>query len=171
MRVIKPLLLGIFLLFIVLTGLSLLFPSHIRIARAINVSAPRDKAQAVLSDLHTWDRWNGFIKGTPLTGRSLSAPSSGKGAVLRSDQLIITELSSTPEMVDFDWDQVGGRRFESGFNLLQVSPDSLAIQYWMDFHFRWYPWDKLGIFVYDRQWGPLLAESLDSLNRYLENSP
>jgi hypothetical protein len=171
MRFVRLLLIAVVVLFVVFTGISLLFPSHMRISRGINVAVSREKVYAVVSDLRTWEQWNGFIRNTPLTGKSVSSPSSGKGAMLRSDQLVITEGNSTPEAVAFDWNQLKGRRFEGGFNLLQFRPDSLTVQYWFDFHFRWYPWEKLGIFVYDRQWGPLLQESLDSLRLYLENSP
>jgi hypothetical protein len=171
MRFVKFILISLVVLFVVLSGLSLLFPSNIRISRTVNVAATREKAFAVVSDLRTWELWNGFIRGTPLTGKSFSSPSAGKGAVLRYDQLVITEGPSTPEYLSFDWNQLKGRRFEGGFNLLSIHPDSLTMQYWFDFHFRWYPWEKLGIFVYDRQWGPMMEETLDSLKLYLEKAP
>jgi hypothetical protein len=173
MRFIKFFLICIIFLFVVLTALSLLFPGNVRISRSVNVAVPREKVYAVLSDLRTWDQWNGFIRGTPLTGKSFSSPSAGKGAMLRSDQLVITEggAASDSNYLSFDWNQLKGRRFEGGFTLLPTPRDSLSVQYWFDFHFRWYPWEKLGIFVYDRQWGPVMEESLDSLKRYLENSP
>jgi Polyketide cyclase / dehydrase and lipid transport len=171
MRIVKLFLIGVIVLFLVSTCLSLLFPSHMRVSRGVNVAVSRAKVYAVVTDLATWDRWNSFIKGTPLTGKSVSTPSAGKGAVLRSDQLVITEGEPEPGNVPFDWNQMRGRRFQGGFNLLQFRPDSLTVQYWFDFRFRWYPWEKLGIFVYDRQWGPVLQESLDTLKLYLENSP
>jgi hypothetical protein len=173
MRFIKFFLISIIVLFVVLTALSLLFPGNVRISRSVNVAASREKAYAVLSDLRTWDQWNGFIRGTPLTGKSISSPFAGRGAELRSDQLVITEEDTAPDSsyLTFDWNQRKGRRFEGGFSLLPTPRDSLSIQYWFDFHFRWYPWEKLGFFVYDRQWGPVMEESLDSLKRYLENSP
>jgi hypothetical protein len=171
MRIIKFILISIIFLFIVLTGLSLLFPANMRVSRSVSVAIPREKVYAVLSDLRTWDQWNGFIRGTPLTGKSFSSPSAGKGAMLRSDQLVITEGGSDSNDLRFDWDQRKGRRFEGGFSLAPTPRDSLSIQYWFDFHFRWYPWEKLGFFVYDRQWGPVMEETLDSLKLYLENSP
>lgn len=158
------------LFFLVLTGVSLLFPSHQRVSRAINIAAPAGKTHAVLDDLRSWDDWNGFIRGTPLTRRSFSIPASGKGAVLRSDQLNITITASTPDSVLIDWDQVGGRRFTGGFNLMQLGADSLTVQWWFDFRFRWYPWEKFGSLVYDQKLGPVMEESLAGLKRFLENA-
>src|SRR5882724_9682476 len=97
MRFIKFFLISIIFLFVVLTALSLLFPGNVRISRSVNVAAPREKVYSVLSDLRTWDQWNGFIRGTPLTGKSISSPSAGKGAILRSDQLVITEETIAPD--------------------------------------------------------------------------
>jgi hypothetical protein len=170
MRFIKLGLISIILFFLVLTGLSLLFPSHQRISRAINIAAPREKVYAALSDLHAWDSWNRFVTNVPLTRRSISSPSSGKGAALRSDQLIITITGAGPDSVIIDWDQSHGKRFIGGLNLLQLYPDSLTVQWWFDFHFRWYPWEKFGSLVYDQKLGPVMEESLADLKRFLENS-
>jgi hypothetical protein len=171
MRFVRFFLIGVIVLFVVSTALSLLFPGNVRISRTVEVDVPREKAYATLSDLRTWERWNGFIRGTPLTGKAFSSPASGKGAQLRSDQLVITEGLSDSNYLSFDWNLVKGRRFQGGFSLLQIHPERLTVQYWFEFHLRWYPWERLGIFVYDRQWGPMLKESLDSLKLYLENSP
>lgn len=171
MRYIKLLLISVIVLFGMLTALSWFFPSHVRISRAVNVAAPREKVFAAVSDLRSWDSWNEFIRATPLTGRSLSAPSSGKGAVLQSDQLRVTILESGPDSITMDWQQTRGKRFEGGFNLLQLSPDSLTVQWWFDFHFRWYPWEKLGSLVYDQQLGPVMEQSLAGLKRWAESTP
>jgi Polyketide cyclase / dehydrase and lipid transport len=171
MRFVKLILISGMIFFLVLSAISLLFPSHLRVSRAINIAASRDNIYATVSDLRTWDSWNEFIRSTPLTGKSFSSPSRGKGAALRSDQLVVTELASSPDGVFFGWDQRGGKYFEGGYNLLQLSPDSLTVQAWFDFHFRWYPWEKLGILVYDKKMGPVMEESLAGLKRFMENSP
>jgi Polyketide cyclase / dehydrase and lipid transport len=171
MRYIKLLLISVIVLFGMLTALSWFFPSHVRISRAINVAASREKVYAAVGDLRSWDNWNAFIRATPLTGRSLSDPSSGKGAVLRSDQLRVTIMESGPDSITIDWRQTRGRRFEGGFNLLQLSRDSLTVQWWFDFHFRWYPWEKMGSLVYDQQLGPVMEESLAGLKRWVESTP
>jgi hypothetical protein len=170
MNFIKAGLICALLFFLVLTGISLLFPSHQRVSRAINIAASPGKTYGVINDLRTWDDWNTFISGTPLTGRSFSSPSSGKGAALRSDQLNITIMPGGPDSVLIDWDQTHGKRFTGGFNLMQLSPDSLTVQWWFDFRFRWYPWEKFGSLVYDKKLGPVMEESLAGLKRFLENS-
>jgi hypothetical protein len=171
MRCVKFMLIGAVALLLVLTAFSFLFPSHLRVGRDINIAAPREKVQAAIGDLRAWDQWNEFIRSTPLTNRSFSSFSSGKGAFLSSDQLLVSESVSEPGRIEFTWKQPTGKNFEGGFNLLQLRPDSLTVQWWFDFHFRWYPWEKLGLLVYDKKLGPVMEESLIGLRRYVENSP
>jgi len=171
MRIIKFLFISVLVLFGVLTALSLLFPSRLRMSRAINVAARREKIDAAIGDLHQWEHWNRFIAATPLTNRSFSTPSSGVGAFLHSDQLRLTVIAATPDSIALDWILSNGKHFEGGFNILQNGGDSITVQSWFDFHFRWYPWEKLGILVYDRNFGPVMEGSLSDLKQYLEKSP
>jgi hypothetical protein len=171
MRIIKFFLISGIVLFGVLTALSLLFPSRLRVSRAINVAAPREKIAAAVGDLRQWESWNAFIRASPLTGKVYSSPSSGNGAFLHSDQLSLTLLNGTADSVAVDWRLSGGKHFAGGYNVLPTGNDSITVQSWFDFHFRWYPWEKLGILVYDKRFGPLMEESLAGLKQYLEKSP
>jgi hypothetical protein len=171
MRIIKLLLISVIVLFGVLTALSFLFPSRLRMSRAINVAVPREKIEAAIGDLRAWEHWNRFILNTSLTGKSFSSPSSGQGAFLHSDQLSLTFTSAAPDSVALDWRLSNGKHFAGGYNILQNGGDSIVIQSWFDFHFRWYPWEKLGILVYDKNFGPVMEESLTDLKHYLEKQP
>lgn len=169
MRVIKFAFLGLAVLFVVLTALSSLFPSTIRIGRVVNVPASRrQEAYSAVSDLGTWKKWNDFVYQSSLTNIRYSSPSEGAGAFLVSDQLRIEEKQADTAGVLLNWDMVNGKQFVGGFQFLSLNPDSLTVQWWFEFHFRWYPWEKLGIFVYDRKLGPVMEESLRALQRFVE---
>ncbi len=170
MRFVKLFLISVIVLFIVLTVLSLQFPSQLRVSRAINIAASREKVGAKIGDLTSWDQWNQFISLSPLTGKRYSTPSSGEGAFLRSDQLVVRIVRAGADSLRLDWEQVHGKPFKGGFNLMQLRPDSLTVQWYFDFHFRWYPWEKFGSMVYDQQMGPLMEGSLAELKRIMENS-
>src|ERR1700754_1429488 len=55
-------------------------------------------------------------------------------------------------------------------DVVAVNRDSLTVQWYFDLTFRWYPWEKMGAFVYDRKLGAAMEESLDSLQLFLKNS-
>jgi|SRR5579872_5158848 len=170
LRYLRFAVLALVVLFIVMTLLSLLFPSHLRVLRVVNIAAPREKVLPAVSDLRAWGQWNEFVRTTPLTNKTWSNPSAGKGAWMRSDQLNIRETAADSDGIALEWDLKGGKTYPGGISLLQALPDSLTVQWWFDLSFRWYPWEKLGIFVYDRKLGPAMEESLTGLKQYLENS-
>ncbi len=171
MRLIRFAVLAVVTLFLVLTALlALLFPANVRVSRVINVAASRQKVYAAVSDLRAWRGWNDFVSQTPLTNIRYSSPSGGRGAFLRSDQLLITMTGVDSNGVSLNWNLTGGKDFVGGIQLLSSNADSVSVQWWFDFHFRWYPWEKLGVFVYDRKLGPMMEESLKGLKLFVENS-
>jgi hypothetical protein len=170
MRLIKFAFLGLAVLFVVLTALSLLLPSDIRVSRVVNVPVSRrQEVYEAVRDLGAWKNWNDFVYQSSMTNIRYSPPSDGAGAVLRSDQLRIEEKQADTAGVILNWDMTGGKQFAGGFQFLSLNPDSVTVQWWFEFHFRWYPWERLGIFVYDRKLGPVMEESLGALQRFVEN--
>jgi Polyketide cyclase / dehydrase and lipid transport len=170
MRLVKFAFLGLIVLFVVLTALSLLFPSTIRIGRSVNVAASRrQELYAAVSDFGTWKKWNDFVYQSSLTNIRYSNPSGGAGAYLDADQLRIEETNADTAAVLLNWDMTGGKHFVGGFQFFSEFRDSVTVRWWFEFHFRWYPWEKLGIFVYDRKLGPVMEESLGALQRFVEN--
>jgi hypothetical protein len=171
MRFIRFILIGAIVLFGLLTALSFLFPSQVEISRTVRIRAPLKKAGNTVSDLGTWNSWNAFARSSSLSGRRVTNPSNGEGAVLSFDQLRIKEVKADSTLVLFNWDFTRGKTFAGGYSLIPLGADSVTVQAYFLFHLRWYPWEKMGIFVYDRKLGPLLEESLSGLKSYLENSP
>lgn len=170
LRFIRFLILSVIVLFLVMTLLSLLFPSSTRVTRAINIAATREQALTAVSDLRTWTGWNEFVQSPQLTNKRWSDPSAGKAAWMRADQFTITETAADSDSIAVNWDLHGGKQYAGGFQVIQTFPDSVTVQWWFDLHFRWYPWEKLGVFVYDRRFGHAMEESLKELKRYVENS-
>ena len=170
MQYVKFFIISLISIFLVLTALSLLFPSNLRVQRVVNIASTRVKVLSAIGDMKTWPEWNQFVRRSGLTHITVSAPSSGVGARLSSDQMTITETAADSDGITLDWDLNGGKRHPGGVAVGALNRDSITVEWWFDLHFRWYPWEKLGVFVYDRKLGPVMEESLDSLKRYLENS-
>ncbi len=170
MRLIKFAVLGLVVLFIVSTALSLMLPSTIRVSRVVNVPLSRKpQVYSAVSDLTAWKGWNNFVYGASLTNIRYSSPAAGAGAFMQSDQLRIDERQADSAGVQLDWEMFNGKHFAGGFQFLHPNQDSLTVQWWFEFHFRWYPWEKLTVFVYDRKLGPIMEESLEALQRFVEN--
>jgi hypothetical protein len=157
-------------LFLVMSALSFLFPSRGRVARNINVAVPREKVLTAISDLRVWEEWNAFLHAEGPNGKTWSSPSRGQGAWCASGQYRIGETAADTDGIGLDWRLKGGKEYTGGIQLLRLNPDSITVEWWFDVQTRWYPWERLGVFVYDRRLGPAMEESLEGLRRYLEKS-
>src|SRR5277367_5662771 len=111
MRFIKLIFISVIFLSLFLTALSLLFPPHLHIARNISIVSSEQKIISVISDLHTWDRWNKFINDSSLTNKNIS----DSGDTLRSDQLQIFIKKDSIGNIEIIWTQPNKKTFTGGF--------------------------------------------------------
>ena len=161
MRVLKLFVISVIVFAILVLLVSLLFPSQVRIARAAEITAPSSAVLAKLSDMRNWQQWNEMVNNQALTGVSVS---SGK---FQSDQLQI--ISNDREPAKHLWLK-NGITIESGFNLIPSNGETTIVQWYMDFPLRWYPWEKFGSILYDKQIGPVMERSLEKFKRMAEDS-
>jgi Polyketide cyclase / dehydrase and lipid transport len=169
MRFIKLFLISIVVLFLVMTALSSLLPAHLRMSRAIDISASKEKVFTLINDTKTWDTWNQFISNTALTNKSFSSPSTGSGAYITSDQLKIRIDKSSIDSITTSWNQSNAKRFTGGYNILELRTGTITVQWYFDFTFKWYFWEKLSSLLYEKQLGPVMEESLTKLKETVES--
>lgn len=162
MKFIKLALISIGMLFLLLSAMALLIPSTVRISRAVNISATPEKLLPRLNDLRQWPSWNQFVADSVLTAPVISADS------LRSGKLVITLNKSTGDTIVATWknDQ---KTITGGYHIIP-SGDQLVVQWYFDFTQRWYPWEKFASIGFDKQYGPLMENSLNNLKKLAEES-
>lgn len=164
MRFVKLGFISAIALFGVILLISLLLPSHIRISRAIDISAPREKIYPLLADIKQWDKWNEYIR---VYHNRIAEP-----ATLKADEIAIFITGKTDTLVTADWQQPSGNKFGNGFAIIANAGGGghTTVQWYFDFHLKWYPWEKFQSIVYDEQLGPVMEKSLANLKRITENS-
>ena len=170
MRFIKLFLISGVVLFLVIAALAALFPSHLRLSRAVDISASRDSVYNDINDVNNWEKWNQFIINAQLTNKKISPKSFGSGAFIASDQLKIIIDKSAADSVTTLWNQTNGKHFSGGFNLFSLRPGTTTVQFYFDFYFRWYPWEKFSSLLYEREIGTVMEASLAKLKDISENS-
>lgn len=168
MRFFKLILVSIVILCIAVLFVFSLFPSDIRISRVINIHTSKERLHSALDDLNAWSRWNEFVRQSN-TKKNISTPSSGKGAYVESGGMRVTILRVSIDSITTSWLQQDRKQFEGGFNLKESQDDNITVEWYFNFHFRWYPWEKLGSMFYDKQLGPAMEKSLINLKNYTEN--
>ena len=164
MRVIKLGIISIIVFSLLITGISLFFPSHVRISKAIDISANKDSLMKQLSDATNWKNWYPGADSLPL----LFIEGKVKGIETDSMQgLMISDVNDSAVLVM----NVGprSRKGESGWNIFPGSvPNSFTVQWYMDFHLRWYPWEKFSSLLLEKRYGQLMEKGLGRLKAWLE---
>lgn len=151
MRIIKLGLLSIVFLIVVVTLISLLFPSHIRLSKATNVP---NEPQRILALLHNDSLWHPAYQDT----------SSRKG--FASIHQKVVEQTDSTFVVQLR--QQGQKPVISGWQLYGTpASDSLTLQWYMDFQLGWLPWKKFSSLFYERTFGTMMENGLANVKQQL----
>lgn len=143
MRFIKLGLISVVVFSLLITAFSLMIPSHVRISKAIDISVDRDSLLNQLSNTNNWKNWY-----------------PGADSIQQLSE--ITTITDSTVIAKQS-------RAESGWNLYDAGiPGTLTVQWYMDFHLRWYPWEKFSSLLLEKRYGPIMEKGLDNLKKLLE---
>jgi hypothetical protein len=151
MRVIKLGLISFVVIFLIITLISLLFPSHIRISKATNLPNERDSIFALLKQEEVWHP--AYLD----TASSRQMSQLQKTIVEQTDSTLVYQLQ-----------QSGRKRVINGWELYGgPASDSLTLQWYMDFQLGWYPWEKFSSLFYEKTYGAMMERGLLNLKKRL----
>lgn len=164
MRLIKLAFISFLVFFLLITGISLFFPSHVRISKAIDINSSRDSVRARISQPLYWKNWypgadtlslyeaDGVIKGIRMPGNQVLL-------ITGYNDSTVTAANSTS----------GNERASMGWNLIQSNPKTVTVQWYMDFKLRWYPWEKFSSLLLEKRYGPVMEQGLAKLKKSINN--
>ena len=165
MRFLRLIIISLLFFSLIITGISLFIPSHVTISRAVHVNNSREAAMDELSDPARWKDWypaahsadlyyeNGTVKGLILDD-------------IKKRYIVISDVKQNEVIAAY---VLPSRKVKTGWQIAQsVGNNIVTIQWYMQFHLRWYPWEKFSSFMFERVYGPQLQQGLDSLKALLE---
>ena len=155
MRLIKLAFISVLILFIILTGISLFIPSHIRLTKVITIRPEKDSIFSLVKNKSEWLRWHpSFINGEQ--NEMLS----------RIDVKVISEKDS---LLSIQWRQAGKKTLNMGWHLMRSNNiDPATLQWFMDFKTSWYPWEKFGSLFYENNYGAMMEQGLINIKKEVE---
>lgn len=164
MRFIKLAILSFIFLFLLVTIISLFFPSHIRISKAVDITAGVGEAEKYISNLSAWSRWHPALKEVPEHEIIINRDSSisVKGTLIRI-------VEKKPGEVFTEIKKGGGQTVKSGLKIIShTGSGSITLQWYMDFRLRWYPWEKFKSLFYENIYGVQMEQGLGNLKSLIE---
>ena len=164
MRVIKLGIISLVFFAIFLTGLSLFFPSNVRISKAVDIRTEKDSLLALLSNPVNWKKW---YPGAD-TADLLYVAGEVKG-IITGELSGLLMTSVTDSSVSAINAGTKSRKGESGWNIFPGgAPNTYTVQWYMDFHLRWYPWEKFSSLLLEKRYGAVMEKGLEQLKASLE---
>jgi hypothetical protein len=173
MRFVKLALISAVVLFLVIYLFSLRIPSTVRISRAVNISSQEDSLYSVLADILLCNQWNALVNNQDLNGKQYTefTFSSEQLKVKRGEyHNVLGHGNMDTDTLYTSWQQQNARVLKSGFTWTGAN-NQLVVQWYFDIKLRWYPWEKFGSIVFDKQLGPSMENSLGNLKKLLEKNP
>ena len=165
MRFVKLGIISIIVFALLITAMSLLFPSHIRISKAIDINSQRDTVLLQLREPGKWKKWYPGADSLEL----LVVDGKTEGLLLTGAQGTIRVTGSTDSTVTAVTSGKTVREAVTGWNVFPTSlPNTVTVQWYMDFHLRWYPWEKFSSLLLEKRYGPIMEKGLANLKSLLE---
>lgn len=163
MRFVKLALISIVGLFVVIFLLSLLLPSRAIVSRAITINRPYDSVLAKLQDMREWEKWNLLLCDSSLSNKKFESNS------FSATEMSVEITGQDEAGIKTLWKRKGQDPVASGLGVTAASSQTI-VQWYFDINVGWYPWEKFGSIIFDKQLGPPMEKSLDELKKLCENN-
>ena len=148
MRFIKLGIISIIVFSLLITLISFLFPSRVRISKAIDINSNRETIMLQLRDTASWRKWY---------------PGADSAIVLP----LIRDITDSSVTAESALDN--GRKGQTGWNVYEAAiPNTVTVQWYMDFRLRWYPWEKFSGLLLEKRYGPVIEKGLEKLKFLME---
>ena len=165
MRIVRFIIISAAVIFIIITIISLFIPSNVRISRGIQINSSKDSVMNQVSQVSNWRNWY------PGAGslKSYYEDNAIKGLILDEPNkryLVIREIKDDEVTAEY---LLPNKKIQTGWLVAaNANANSVTMQWYMDFHLRWYPWEKFSSFLFEKVYHPQLQQGLDNLKKFLE---
>ena len=157
------------ILFLFITGLSLLLPAKMSLTKSIGIRATPAEVYQKLDDFKSWPAWFPPMEDSTLQIHYGASPAS---AFIKDDggkELTLERLEAAGDTINIALRSKSASRVIYQFILIPQSPSNTQVVFNVNTTFKWYPWEKVkGVFS-DKIAGPVYQKALIQLKALLEN--
>lgn len=153
MRLVKLALISFMFFFGIITLISLLIPSHIRISKAIDLNSDGKNALALIANKEKWPLWHPAYETGNDSAQNKWVQQTNWKKLIQNDSVVIVELQPN-----------GKKPIVNGWQIYTHGHSAqTTLQWYMDFQLSWYPWQKFSALFYEGTYGKMMENGLNSL--------
>lgn len=164
MKLIKLAFLSLVTFFVLVTVISLFIPSDLRVSKAVNIAAPKERVYQQVGSLSQWPAWFPVL--------SVSGVESPR--IIGNDSIFVGGTGiridhRSADSILFSMRSESGREVKGGFQVIHIAQqDSVTVQWFMNFKLSWYPWEKFSSLFYESLYGTQMEKGLARLKELEE---
>jgi hypothetical protein len=158
MRLIKLVVISFIVLALLVTALSLLFPSTVIVSRAIEVNAPANEIQKNAGNLKNWGAWMSDFKQNKVEWK-------GDTVLIGTQTIHLT--TTTENSATFNWVATGQRPYTVKIEWIPLQKGIYVIHWSFEQHVKWYPWEKFQTLLNEKVLGYKMETELANLRDLL----
>ena len=163
MRKIQLALISICILFLIATGISLLFPSTVVVSRAVDIKSDKGPVFAMVSNIYQWKNWVEGMNASVVKIYNADSAQLGKTTV--------KIVSVTDTTVVSNWQTPGSEMQESTLRLITDTNQHVTVVQWQFVqNVNWYPWEKFASMMNDKIIGTMIEKNLQTLKGFVERN-
>ena len=164
MRVIKLAIISFIILFLLVTGFSLLIPGNVKISKATNIAATDTGIFFYVQNLKEWKQWHPAFKEIQEADFEVINNETIK---VKGTTIVVKERNSDELLTEISGN--GSRPILNSIKILRHQQgDSSTLQWYMGFQLKWYPWEKFKTLFYENFYGVQMEQGLQNLKELSE---
>lgn len=152
MRFIKASIIGLLVLFILLTVIGLLMPSSVTVGRSVQINMPVDSVRFYTNNIANWKYW---INGADTAYfNQLTNSATDKDSKVVMGAYTITVIKNDPKYIITVWKNASSREQLSRLELYSNGLNNTTVNWSFTQQLNWYFWERLSAMLRDKVFGP-----------------
>ena len=160
MKLVKFLLISIFILALLITVIASFFPSTVVVSRAIEITSTPANIAYYVSDLHHWDAWMSEWKENKVLFKERTAYISTQ---------TIKPITTTETAAIYEWVATGQAPYKVTIEWIALKEGVFVIHWSFEQHVNWYPWEKFQTLLNEKLLGAKMEIELANLREAIIN--
>jgi hypothetical protein len=160
MRLIRFLLISLFILGGLITAISSLFPSTVIVSRAVEVNAAPTSISYFVADLSHWNEWMSEWKENKVLFKESTAYIGTQ---------TIQPIAHTDSSVTYQWVATGQAPYKVKIEWIHLKANTYVIHWSFEQHVSWYPWEKFQTLLNEKLLGTKMEMELAHLKEAIDN--
>jgi uncharacterized membrane protein len=164
MRLIKPFIISVIILFVLITFIGLLIPNNPNVSRAVKIARPKDSVYKFVFAFEQWANWYPtLIDSNTIAGNTIQISAN---KIIDGSGTSIEKLGASKDSLSLQWTTAKGKKSNGFFQM--VGNDTTTVVWVLEQKASWLPWEKFGTMYNDKILGPQMEQTLENLKKFME---